>query len=195
MFVAFDLLHQNGESTAQLPLIERKERLKRLFKKEIQGLRYNEHVTGDGPRFREHACKLGLEGVISKRADRPYAPGDRGIWVKSKCLKRGVRGRRLDRSRGKPVAYRRPAAGLLHRRRSIAPRRSGGHRHGLAPRQVARAPGAAPPPSRDRPGLSPFLNEIGQNAGLSQPAASEEAAFCCSTGTAFRSGRTEHRKQ
>ena len=74
MFVAFDLLHQNGESTAQLPLIERKERLKRLLKKEIQGLRYNEHVTGDDPRFREHACKLGLEGVISKRADRPYAP-------------------------------------------------------------------------------------------------------------------------
>jgi DNA ligase D-like protein (predicted ligase) len=88
VFFAFDLLFLNGQSTAQLPLIERKERLKRLFKKEIQGLRYNEHVTGDGPRFREHACKLGLEGVISKRADRPYAPGDRGIWVKSKCLNR-----------------------------------------------------------------------------------------------------------
>ena len=53
----------------------------------------------------------------------------------------------------------------------------------LAPLQVARAPGAAPLPSRDRPGHSPFLNEIRQNAGLSQPAASEEAAFCCSTGT------------
>jgi ATP-dependent DNA ligase len=77
-----------GESSAQLPLIKGKERLKRLFKKEIEGLRYNEQVTGDGPRFREHACKLGLEGVISKRADRPYAPGDRGIWVKSKCLNR-----------------------------------------------------------------------------------------------------------
>jgi bifunctional non-homologous end joining protein LigD len=88
VFLAFDLLFLNGQSTAQLPLIERKERLKRLFKKDIQGLRYNEHVTGDGPRFREHACKLGLEGVISKRADRPYAPGDRGIWVKSKCLNR-----------------------------------------------------------------------------------------------------------
>jgi bifunctional non-homologous end joining protein LigD len=43
---------------------------------------------GYGSRFREHACKLGLEGVISKRADRPYAPGDRGVWVKSKCLNR-----------------------------------------------------------------------------------------------------------
>ena len=38
--------------------------------------------------FRARACKFGLEGVISKRADRPYAPGDRGIWVKSKCLNR-----------------------------------------------------------------------------------------------------------
>ena len=49
---------------------------------------YSEHVLTDGPRFREHACKLGLEGVISKRIDRPYAPGDRGLWVKSKCLNR-----------------------------------------------------------------------------------------------------------
>jgi DNA ligase D-like protein (predicted ligase) len=86
VFFAFDLLFLNGRSTAKLPLIERKERLKRLFKKEIQSVRYSEHVTGGGPRFREHACKLGLEGVISKRAGRPYAPGDRGIWVKSKCL-------------------------------------------------------------------------------------------------------------
>jgi bifunctional non-homologous end joining protein LigD len=65
VFFAFDLLFLNGQSTAQLPLIERKERLKRLFKKEIEGLRYNEHVVGDGPRFREHACKLGLEGVLA----------------------------------------------------------------------------------------------------------------------------------
>ena len=38
--------------------------------------------------FREHACRLGLEGVISKQIDLPYAPGDRGIWAKSKCLDR-----------------------------------------------------------------------------------------------------------
>jgi bifunctional non-homologous end joining protein LigD len=84
----FDLLFLNGESTARLPLTERKARLQRLFRKEIDGLRYTEHVVGDGPRFREHACKLGLEGAISKRADQPYVPGDRGIWVKSKCLSR-----------------------------------------------------------------------------------------------------------
>jgi bifunctional non-homologous end joining protein LigD len=88
VFFAFDLLFLDGQSTALLPLIERKEHLHRLFRKEIAGLRYSEHVLTDGPRFREHACKLGLEGVISKRIDRPYAPGDRGIWVKSKCLNR-----------------------------------------------------------------------------------------------------------
>jgi bifunctional non-homologous end joining protein LigD len=45
-------------------------------------------VVGNGPRFREHACRLGLEGTISKRTDRPYAPSDRGLWVKSKCVNR-----------------------------------------------------------------------------------------------------------
>ena len=88
VFFAFDLLFLNGKSTAQLPLLKRKERLERLFNKEIQGLRYSEHVFTDGPRFRQHACKLGLEGIISKRIDRPYASNDRGLWVKSKCLNR-----------------------------------------------------------------------------------------------------------
>jgi bifunctional non-homologous end joining protein LigD len=88
IYFAFDLLHLNGESTAGLPLLERKERLRKLFAKEIGGLRFADHVIGDGPRFREQACRLSLEGVISKRIDRPYAPGDRGIWVKSKCLNR-----------------------------------------------------------------------------------------------------------
>jgi hypothetical protein len=76
VFFAFDLLFLNGQSTAQLPLVERKENLARLFQKEIGGLRYSEHVEGDGPRFREHACKLGLEGAISKLADRAYVPRD-----------------------------------------------------------------------------------------------------------------------
>ena len=49
VFFAFDLLYLNGESMAQLPLIQRKERLQRLFKKEISGLRYSEHFAGDGP--------------------------------------------------------------------------------------------------------------------------------------------------
>jgi len=49
----------------QRPLIEHKERLQRLFKKEISGVRYSEHVIGDGPAFRAQACKLGLGGLPS----------------------------------------------------------------------------------------------------------------------------------
>jgi len=75
VFFAFDLLFLNGQSTAQLPLIERKDKLARLFKKEMGGLRYSEHVAGDGPRFREHACKLGLEGMVSKIRNSAYASG------------------------------------------------------------------------------------------------------------------------
>jgi bifunctional non-homologous end joining protein LigD len=52
VFFTFDLPFLNGEGTDHLPLIERKERLKRLFRKDISGLRYSEHVAGDGPRFR-----------------------------------------------------------------------------------------------------------------------------------------------
>ena len=61
IFFAFDLLFLNGTSTAELPLIKREERLQRLFKKEISGLRFSEHVVSDGPSFREHACKFDLE--------------------------------------------------------------------------------------------------------------------------------------
>ena len=86
MFFAFDLLFLDGESTAKLPLIERQERLRSLLAQEVRGLRFADHVVGDGPRFREHACKLGVEGVVSKRVDYAYAPGTRSLWLKSKCL-------------------------------------------------------------------------------------------------------------
>ena len=74
VFLAFDLLFLDGENTAQLPLIERKERLRSLFARQIRGLRFSDHVVGDGPRFREQACKLGVEGVVSKRIDQPMLP-------------------------------------------------------------------------------------------------------------------------
>jgi len=88
VYFVFDLLFLDGRSLANRPLIERKERLQRLMARDVPGLRYSEHVRGDGPSFRQGACRLGLEGAVSKLADRPYAPGDRGIWVKSKCLNR-----------------------------------------------------------------------------------------------------------
>src|SRR5262249_40754928 len=88
VFIVFALLYLNGTGMAALPLIERKERLRALFARPIPGLRFSDHVVGNGPRFHEEACRLGVEGVISKRIDRPYAPGNRGLWLKSKCLNR-----------------------------------------------------------------------------------------------------------
>ena len=85
---AFDLLHLDGENLAGLPLLDRKDRLAALLKTPPPGIVFSEHEGGDGPAFRRAACEHRLEGVVSKRIDRPYLPGDRGAWVKSKCLNR-----------------------------------------------------------------------------------------------------------
>jgi hypothetical protein len=59
----------------------RKERLAQLLKEPPAGIVYSEHEGGDGEAFRRAACQHGLEGVVSKRIDRPYLPGDRGAWA------------------------------------------------------------------------------------------------------------------
>jgi ATP-dependent DNA ligase len=51
-------------------------------------LQYSDHQIGRGPAFYAEVCKLGLEGIVSKRANAPYVPGSRGLWVKTKCLNR-----------------------------------------------------------------------------------------------------------
>ena len=51
-------------------------------------LQYSDHQTGLGAAFYEKACALSVEGVVSKCADAAYAPGDRGLWLKVKCLNR-----------------------------------------------------------------------------------------------------------
>jgi DNA ligase D-like protein (predicted ligase) len=87
VYYAFDLLHLGGQNTASLPLIERKALLEPLIA-DATGVQFNAHETGDGELVRQHACKLGFEGVVSKTIDAPYAPRNRGLWRKSKCLNR-----------------------------------------------------------------------------------------------------------
>ncbi len=87
VFYAFDLLHLDGRDIASLPLVERKALLRAIVAG-IPGVQFNGHETGDGETIRKHACKLGFEGVVSKTIDAPYAPGNRGLWRKSKCLNR-----------------------------------------------------------------------------------------------------------
>lgn len=83
----FDLLHLDGRDIASRPLIERKALLSPLAA-DIPVLQFNDHEIGDGELIRRHACSLGFEGVVSKTSDAPYAPGNRGLWRKSKCLNR-----------------------------------------------------------------------------------------------------------
>ncbi|WP_202921850.1 DNA ligase D [Anatilimnocola aggregata] len=88
VYYVFDLLELNGEDLRPLPLIERKRRLKALLPKSGAGrLRFSDHLSGDGSTFLAHSCRLGLEGIISKRGDRPYSSGRSNDWLKIKCLK------------------------------------------------------------------------------------------------------------
>jgi bifunctional non-homologous end joining protein LigD len=82
---AFDLIELNGDDLRQAPLTVRKATLERLLERAVPGLRYNEHLDQeDGPLVFLHACKLGLEGIVSKRRDSPYSSGRSPHWVKSK---------------------------------------------------------------------------------------------------------------
>jgi ATP-dependent DNA ligase len=74
----FDLLYLDGEDLTTRPLIERKERLAGLLSQAESPLHYSDHQIGLGPAFYEQACPLGVEGIVSKRADAAYAPSNRG---------------------------------------------------------------------------------------------------------------------
>jgi DNA ligase D-like protein (predicted ligase) len=86
VYFAFDLLFLDGDDLATLPLLERKERLRKLLRRMPSRIQYSDHHIGDGKRFLEAACGAKAEGIVSKRIDCPYAPGNRGLWQKTKCL-------------------------------------------------------------------------------------------------------------
>jgi bifunctional non-homologous end joining protein LigD len=90
VYMVFDLLHLDGWDLTGARLEARKERLQPLLESaraRRSPLRYSNHVVGGGPEFFTHACRLGLEGAVSKRRDAPYR-GTRGSsWLKIKCLK------------------------------------------------------------------------------------------------------------
>jgi DNA ligase D-like protein (predicted ligase) len=88
VFFLFDLLYLDGEDVSARPLIERKARLAALLANVSAPLHYSDHQRGQGRAFHEKACAMSLEGIVSKRADAAYAPGNRGLWVKVKCLHR-----------------------------------------------------------------------------------------------------------
>jgi bifunctional non-homologous end joining protein LigD len=88
MFFAFDLLELDGADLRKRPLVDRKAALRKLLSRGPSRLRYSEHLDTDGAAMLKRACEMGLEGIISKRADAPYRAGRNMDWQKSKCLKR-----------------------------------------------------------------------------------------------------------
>ena len=89
VYFVFDLLREGGRALDRLPLAERKERLRTLIgRRKTARIRYSEHVVGHGETFFQQACRLGLEGIISKLANQPHHPGRHRDWVKTKCVLR-----------------------------------------------------------------------------------------------------------
>jgi bifunctional non-homologous end joining protein LigD len=84
MLYAFDLLELNGTDLRPLRLSERKAKLARPLARAPIGIVYSEHPEEDGAVVFRHACKLGLEGIVSKRLSAPYRSGPSRDWIKVK---------------------------------------------------------------------------------------------------------------
>jgi len=85
---AFDLLRLDGEDITTLPNVQRKERLRPLISGDDPRVQFSEHIIGAGEQLYETMCREGYEGVVSKRADAPYAGKRTKNWLKIKCTRR-----------------------------------------------------------------------------------------------------------
>lgn len=81
---AFDLMELDGEDLRPQPLRKRKAALAKLLRRGAGGLRLVEFDEGDGQALMLAACRMGLEGIVSKRLDSPYRSGRSRSWVKVK---------------------------------------------------------------------------------------------------------------
>lgn len=84
----FDLFYLDGEDLRELPLSERKEKLKNIIPNNHSVIRFTEDVKKDAEGFYKLACLHNLEGIISKDSSAPYFKGRSQLWLKSKCTKR-----------------------------------------------------------------------------------------------------------
>ena len=89
-YYVFDVLYSDGFDLTRTPLLERKEYLKRVLENSRVPpfLLFGDHIRGKGEVVYEHACSLGMEGIVSKRAESRYESRRSGSWLKVKCTKR-----------------------------------------------------------------------------------------------------------
>ncbi|HET9923855.1 MAG TPA: DNA ligase D [Methylomirabilota bacterium] len=88
VYVAFDLLFLDGRDLRLEPLLARKKELARLLEGRRGALRYSEHFDEPGQKVYERACRMALEGIVSKRKQAPYTAGRGQAWLKVKCVAR-----------------------------------------------------------------------------------------------------------
>jgi bifunctional non-homologous end joining protein LigD len=87
-YYVFDLLSLDGESMRELPLEERRKKLEAILPKKQDVIRYSSSLGSDAPALLKKAARLGLEGLIGKRAGSLYEAGKRtGTWIKLKLVK------------------------------------------------------------------------------------------------------------
>jgi bifunctional non-homologous end joining protein LigD len=84
VLIAFDLIELEREDLRRLPIEGRKRRLAKLVRGPHPGIVLNEFFEGDGDIIFEHACKLGCEGIVSKRLGSRYRSGRSPHWLKIK---------------------------------------------------------------------------------------------------------------
>lgn len=96
-FCAFDILVEGGDDLRQLPLSMRKANLERLLARRPEGVFVNPFERGEiGPDLFRAACNMRLEGLVSKRRDRPYQAGRSKHWVKVKNRRHPAMSRVMD---------------------------------------------------------------------------------------------------
>jgi bifunctional non-homologous end joining protein LigD len=85
VFFVFDQMFERQEDLRSLPRSERKSRLRATIEGAPANIRYVEHFVTAGDAVLQSACRMDLEGIVSKRLDAPYQSGRNGSWSKSKC--------------------------------------------------------------------------------------------------------------
>lgn len=89
VYLVFDILHFNGWSLVDVPLIERKRFLREVLRRRTERsgvpvLQFSEHLEGNAKDVLTQLLSIGYEGIVSKRADSKYRSGRTGAWLKIK---------------------------------------------------------------------------------------------------------------
>jgi bifunctional non-homologous end joining protein LigD len=106
-YYVFDLLELDGKDLRKESLIRRKQVLEKLLQSPPSGIAYSGHAAGHGDKIFAKSCRMGLEGIVSKRADKPYLSQRTKSWLKTKCSGNDefvIGGYRVSNKKGRPFA-------------------------------------------------------------------------------------------